>query len=138
MKAIPQELALFGILCLTLAILSPFASAAPPPPKAFVTIVFADGSSTKIPSRNGRFRPIHVQAGETVTVQAQVPPQNVNTPAFAQALDGGAVSEQVAIAADGTASIAFRAGTAPGLYRVLLSARRRTAWLEFIVREEVP
>ncbi len=111
-------------------------SEAAPAPKAFVTVVFAGGSSIKIASQNELFRPVDLRPGETVTVRAQVPKQFGNNPAFVQALDGGAVSDGVTIASDGTASIAFRAGSGPGLYRVLLSARGRMAMLQFIVREE--
>jgi hypothetical protein len=95
-----------------------------------VTVVFADGSSTNIISVEERFRPVALFPGERVTIQAQAPPQFVDTPVLAEALDGGEVSE-VAFTEDGIAYVAFRAGTAPGLYRVLFSARGRTALLQF-------
>ena len=100
--------------------------------RASATITFADGTSMTVRSRED-FQSIEILPRETVNIRLQLPAQFANTLVAVQALDGGLVSEDVIVAADGTAAMAFQAGAPPGLYRVLLSMRGRSATLHFTV-----
>ena len=95
-------------------------------------ITRASGEVLTVRSRE-RFRALALLPGENVTIQVQLPPRVVNIPAVVQALDGGLVTSNLALAADGTASVGFRAGLQPGRYRLLLMALGRSAILQFEV-----
>ncbi len=98
------------------------------------TITFANGTALEVRSNNPEyFSLIGILPGETVNIQLQLPPSFANTFVAVQALDGGLISGDVAVAADGTAAIAFQAGVQPGLYRILLSALGKSAMLQFSV-----
>jgi hypothetical protein len=56
-----------------------------------------------------------------------------NAATFVHALDGGTVTSGLIIAPDGSASLGFRVGVQPGLYRLLVSVRGRTGMLQFQV-----
>ncbi|MBA3488581.1 MAG: hypothetical protein H0T78_03395 [Longispora sp.] len=101
--------------------------------RAALTISFADGASVTFRTDRDLFYPVGVFPGETASMQLVVPPSLANTHLSIGALDGGAVTEDVIIGADGTASITFQAGTQPGLYRLLASAVGKTAMLQFWV-----
>jgi len=98
-----------------------------------LTISFADGGSVTFRTDRDLFHPVGVFPGETTSMQLVVPKNLANTHLSIGALDGGAVTEDVIIGADGTASITFQAGTQPGLYRLLASAVGKTAMLQFWV-----
>lgn len=130
--SLPLGLAvLTSIFSFQLAVLPVPSAAAAPPPEISATITFANGETVKL-FASDRFRPVSVAAGETVTIQTQLPQQLTTVPAVVQALDGG-TSTDIAIAPDGSASMSFQAGSEPGLYRLLFSARGRTAVLQFQV-----
>jgi len=122
---------LASLFCLQALLLPLPARATPPSAVRRATITFADGSSIALRARD-RFRAIPLSAGELITIDAQLPAQMGNAPAFAQPLDGGEASE-VVIAANGTTSFTFQVGNQPGLYRLFLGAFGRTATLEFEV-----
>lgn len=128
-------LAALSLICLDGEKLSaqtaPLPSAAPS--GASATITFADGASIKLRSSQAKFRPVELLPGETVNIQLRLPRRFLDTPVAIQALDGGFVTQDALVAADGTAAIAFQAGVQPGLYRILLSARGRSALLQFWV-----
>jgi len=112
------------------------ALATPPgSPSIGATITFANGEVVSLRARD-RFRPVAVSPGETVTIAAQFPPQAGNIPAVAQALDGGVITAPLSVAADGTASLSYQAGTPPGRYRLFLSARGRSVILQFEVSNQ--
>ena len=104
-----------------------------PPPRAKVTVTFANGDHVTLRSREEGFAPVEVAAGEAVTIRAQLPRRLANAPAFIQPLDGGTIASDLAIAPDGSASLGFRVGEQPGLYRLLVSVGGRTAMLQFQV-----
>lgn len=111
------------------------ATAAPPAAEAMAaTITFANGEGIKLYA-DDHFQPVAIAAGETVTIQAQLPPQFTNIPAVAQALDGGSATD-IVIASNGMASVSFQAGSQPGLYRLFLSARGRNVVLQFQVSNQ--
>jgi hypothetical protein len=101
-------------------------------PKASATITFSGGGSIKIRGKD-RLPVVEIGAGETANIQLTLPQRLANTFVVVQALDGGTVTESATIAADGSGSIAFQAGAQPGLYRVLLSARGKSAMVRFWV-----
>ncbi len=106
----------------------------PSPGHSWATITFSNGASITIPSNNPEnFRLVGILPGETVNIQLQLPPSFANTFVAVQALDGGLISGDVTVAADGTAAIAFQGGVQPGLYRILLSALGKSAMLQFSV-----
>jgi hypothetical protein len=97
------------------------------------TITFANGASITVRNNHAKFRRIGVASGETINIALQLPLQFAGASLVAQALDGGIVDDQVAVAADGTTSLAFQAGVQPGLYRLLLSIGEKRATLQFWV-----
>jgi len=99
----------------------------------FGAITFSNRASITIRTIQDKFQTVPVLPGEAVTVQLQLPLPFVNTPLALQAMDGGLVSANIAIAADGTGALAFQADVQPGLYRVLLSAPTASVLLQFTV-----
>lgn len=116
-------------------LLTPPAAGSPPPDPSTTgaRITFANGETLTLRARD-RFRPIALAPSETILIELQLPAAFANKPAVAQALDGGQLSvEDFVIAADGGASLNFQVRPEPGRYRLLLSARGRSATLQFEV-----
>ncbi len=131
LSILPIPALAFAGICLSVISLP---AQAPPVavPVASATITFANDTSITIRGRE-LFRRIGILPGEIVNIQLQLPSQFTNTVVAVQAMDGGVVSGDVTIAVDGTGSIVFQSGMQPGLYRILLSARGRSAMLQFWV-----
>jgi hypothetical protein len=111
------------------------AQTAVPSSGATATITFADGSSARVRTTKDKLPFVDLQPGENVAVEIQLPQAFLGAPMSVQALDGGVVAQNGAIAVDGTAALQFQAAQQPGLYRILLSARGRSVLLQFRVQQ---
>lgn len=101
--------------------------------KSSLTVTFADGEKVKLKSKDGPFRTIDLDPGETVELRLDLPARFKNTPLVMQALDGGRVSTTDFANAKGKVDTVFRVGSQPGIYRVLLSGGANRAMLRFRV-----
>ncbi len=128
MKKLWAALAACGVFCIQAHLLAAPAG----PPRAGARITFANGSFVDLRA-DDRFQLIGVLAGETITINLQLPPSFANTLVAVQALDGGLVSGDMTIGVDGMGALAFQAGVQPGVYRILFSALGRSALLRFSV-----
>src|ERR1700730_3382848 len=95
-------------------------------------IAFSGGGSIDIRGKKS-LPSVEIGAGETATINLQLPASFANTTVVVQGLDGGGVANSASISADGTGSIAFQAGTQSGLYRVSISALGNSVMLRFWV-----
>ena len=116
------------LLVLIIVAISVEASARPS-----LTISFSNGASVIFHSARDRFNPVGIFPGEAVDIDLAVSPSLAGTHLYLEALDGGAVTQDVVIAADGTAEMTFQAGMQVGLYRLMAVARGKTAMLQFWV-----
>lgn len=101
------------------------------PSGASATITFADGSSVQVRTTRDKLPSVEILPGETVSVQIQLPQPFADGSMSVQGLDGGAVTQDGAVAADGTVFLQFQAGLQLGLYRVLLHSTDRSVLLQF-------
>jgi hypothetical protein len=102
------------------------------------TIVFPNSTSVRTHSSRGHFRLTGIRALEMVRVHFRFPLSFASTAMIVSALDGGEVNVSPghdSVAADGTASLQFKAGDHPGLYRVLLVAGGNRSLLKFWVAD---
>jgi hypothetical protein len=102
------------------------------------TIVFANSTSVRTHSSRGNFHLTGIRPLEAVHVRLRFPVSFATTAMTITPLDGGVVSVSSGhpiIATDGTASLQFRAGDRPGLYRVLLVAGANRSLLKFWVTD---
>lgn len=95
------------------------------------SILFPDGRTLPIQSRDGQFPLVIGYAGQTVSVQCRIPAVLLSRLVI-QPLDGGTLSASPP-AADGTTTLQFQAGTQPGLYRIMVILGSRSATLQFWV-----
>ncbi len=121
---------LLVLLCLFFATAS---YAQSPGIKGVILCLFPVGTFERVSSVDGVFAPVELAPGESVTVQSQLPSSLVNTPSFVQPLDGGMITSELTVSADGRASLGFQAGTQPGIYRLFLGARGKTVMIQFVV-----
>lgn len=95
-------------------------------------ITFSEGGSINMTGKE-RFPVVAIDPGETANVALQLAGGFASARVAVQALDGGLVSSDGAIGADGSGSLVFQAGVQPGLYRILVSGGNQTATLQFWV-----
>jgi len=136
MKISPAALAACCVLSFAAALNGQTPAPSPPPllsdgsPTA--SIQFADGRTLPIRSQGGQFPLVIGYAGQTMTVQCRIPAA-IASRLVIQSLDGGTMSSPTPVAADGTTTLQFQAGTQPGLYRILVILGDRSATLQFWV-----
>jgi len=99
------------------------------------TFTFADGTKITTRRTTGRFPLVALHPNEVVDVAMQFPAVLPNTPLTAQSLDGGTVTSfsRSSGGSGSLASIRFRAGARPGLYRVVVPGLGGSALLQFWV-----
>lgn len=97
------------------------------------TITFADGTQVKTQSTDGRFQLVGLHLSEAVDIALEFPAVLLSNSASTQSLDGGSIiSFSKGPGGAGTlASMRFRAGARPGLYRVLVPGLGGYALLQF-------
>ena len=105
------------------------------PSGASALITFANGSSVQVRTSKGKLPSVAILPGENLSVQMQLPQSFAEGSMSIQALDGGVVTQNVTVAADGTAFFGFQGGIQPGLYRILLSAHGRSVLLQLWVQQ---
>jgi hypothetical protein len=73
-------------------------------------------------SHSGIMDPVGLRADEQIAISLTVPSAWANYPVGITPVDGGEVfaPENLYVASNGTVSFAFKGGTTPGLYRVLV------------------
>jgi len=101
------------------------------------TFTFADRTQIKTQSTARRFPLIGLHLSEAVDIALDVPALLLSSLATAQSLDGGKIiSFSMNAGGSGTlASIRFRAGARPGLYRVLVPGLNGYSLLQFWVTD---
>ena len=101
------------------------------------TFTFADHTQIKTQSMAGRFQMVGLHLSEVVDIALDLPAVLLSSFATAQSLDGGTImSFSMNPGGIGTlASIRFRAGARPGLYRVLVPGLRGPGLLQFWVAD---
>lgn len=100
------------------------------------TITFANAKSLTTKTQAEQF--VSINPGEKVSVQLQFPPTLATSAVIVQPLDGGIISaadQNNAVGLDGKASLQFRAGMQPGLYRVLVIAGGTSSAIQFWVAD---
>lgn len=87
--------------------------------------------------QNKAFERVGLKPGQLTTITLQFPSTMAAQTISAAALDGGAVtlSNQGRIAADGSISMTYKAGTGVGLYRVLVNQGDTVQIVQFWVRD---
>ena len=101
------------------------------------TFTLADHTQIKTQSTAGRFQMVGLHLGEAVDIALDLPAVLLSSFATAQSLDGGTImSFSMNPGGGGTlASIRFRAGARPGLYRVVVPGLRGLGLLQFWVAD---
>jgi hypothetical protein len=105
-------------------------------PSTAITFANSKSLTTKAKSSPSDF--ININPGETVSIDMQFSALFATTRLIVQPLDGGIIStaeQDNAVGTDGRASVQFRAGTQPGLYRLLLNAGGTISTLQFWVTD---
>jgi hypothetical protein len=103
------------------------------PVGASATITLSNGASATISTTDGKFEAVEILPGDTASIELQLPPGFVNAPVAVQPLDGGLASEEITVAPEGTAALAFQAGSLPGLYRIFINTPAESVTLQFSV-----
>jgi len=104
-----------------------------PDDKTSLSVTFPNGEKVKLRGREGRFATIGIGPGETVDLRLDLPARFANVPLVVQALDGGSVTPEEFFGGKAQVSAQYRAGSQPGLYRILLNGGGGTALLRFWV-----
>lgn len=99
------------------------------------TFTFADATQIKTQSTSGRFQLVGLHLSEAVDIALEFPAVSLSSSATAQSLDGGTIISfsKSSGGTGGLASMRFRAGGRPGLYRVLVPGLGGYALLQFWV-----
>lgn len=87
------------------------------------TITFDTGGSLNARSAEGFFERVAIVTNRTVVVQLQYPSDLAGSPLLIESLDGAQVlgnAGNLALGADGTATVQLRMGASEGLYRFVL------------------
>jgi hypothetical protein len=101
------------------------------------TFTFADATQIKTQSTAGRFRLVGLHLSEAVDIALEFPAVLLSSSVTAQSLDGGTIISfsKSPGGAGSLASMRFRAGARPGLYRVLVPGLGGYALLQFWVAD---
>ncbi len=118
----------------------------PPPPLPSVTpgpivggsleMIARDGGGTErhLPSENGVAAQLVINGNQAVPVTLQVPANKAGSRLAVICLDGGEIiAERLVVLPTGRVLFVFRAGPAPGLYRVLVQLPGEQHQLQFYV-----
>ena len=100
-------------------------------------IVTDSGKVFNLTLRNDRFQRVGLTPGQITNISLTFPSSMAGQIISAAPLDGGSVTlaNQGAIAADGSVSLTFKAGSPVGVYRVLLSQGDSVQILQFWVKD---
>jgi hypothetical protein len=104
----------------------------PPVAEIGATLTRADGGGYKLVARHSNFQPIEISAGETVRIELRVPSTMGEAILDVYPMDGGVVAVDPT-SRGATTKVSFRCGALPGLYRVAVTIRQRSAILQFVV-----